>query len=250
MATNALLALLCGAACGFNASGLGTASGGVVGHDGTGSSTGDVEGSSSAGTDQADADATAGPDTAGEPSSSGPDGDGTTGPGVDPCANPMPFTVEIEASQAVLSGPMQLGVSMSEGTYAFSEVAGQGRASFEFQLPCEAEVRAWARVYDPGVGADALGFGDPDSFFVAFDAQSDTAWWYGCQTADAGLFGGAWAWPTLSDNPYCIGDQFRRTLSPGTHLLHLTNREAGNIEASRVAAVARVVVSTDPGFSP
>ena len=184
-------------------------------------------------------------------SSTGPadDGDETTGSPADPCENPPPVTFEIDVTQAMLAAPMQLGDSPSEGPYAYSETAEQGRASFEFQVPCEAEFRAWARVYDPGVGVDWLEPG-PDSFFVSVDGEDTTEWWYGCQTADAGAFGGAWTWELLMDNPYCIASDFRRTLSPGTHLLHLTNREGGAHGMNNVAAVARVVVTSDPTYVP
>lgn len=244
----ALLALVSVSACGFNPSGLGTGSDAVLGNDDTAESTmGDPEASTGAGTGHAEGDTTAG-EVAGDPTASGSDTAGSdTGVDVDPCA---PYTLEIDAAHAMLAAPMQLDTSVGEGTYAYSEVANQGRASFQFTLPCEAEVRAWARVYDPGVGIDAIDFTDPDSFLVAFDGEGDTQWWYGCETADDALFGGAWAWVTLMDNPYCIGNQFRRTLSAGTHLLHLTNREAGNHDAARVAAVARVVVTTDPAYAP
>jgi hypothetical protein len=107
-------------------------------------------------------------------------------------------------------------------------------------------------VYDPGVGADGLTATDPDSYFVAFDGEGDTQWLYGCDTFDDALYGGVWAWVPLTDHPSCLADSsdFRRTLSPGTHLLHLTNREAGNHASANVAAVARVVVTSDPAFAP
>lgn len=241
-------------ACAPDKSGLGSGSdAGLGGGDETSSSgSGALEPSTGVGSGQGEGDVT----TAGgaeDVSSSGSVDDGddtTTGVPVDPCENPAPFTVEIDVTQAVLTAPMQLGTSPTEGPYAYSEVANQGRASFQFLVPCQAEVRAWARVYDPGVGFSALDFSDPDSFRVAFDGEGDTEWWYGCQMADAAISGSAWSWEQLMDNAWCASDELRRTLSPGTHLLHLTNREPGDLGMASVAAVTRVVVTSDPAYVP
>lgn len=240
-------------ACTPDTSGLGSGSDAVLGGDDDTSSSGHaaLESSTGVGTGQGEGDVT----TAGgaDEASSGSLDDGddtTTGMPVDPCENPAPFTVEIDVTQAVLTAPMQLGTSPTEGPYAYSEVANQGRASFQFLVPCQAEFRAWAHVYDPGVGLSAFDFTDPDSFRVAFDGEGDTEWWYGCQMADAAISGGAWSWELLMDNAWCASDELRRTLSPGTHLLHLTNREAGNLGTASVAAVTRVVVTSDPAYAP
>jgi hypothetical protein len=184
---------------------------------------------------------------------SGDGGSGSSsgsGPGVDPCAEPVPVTFEIDVTEALLSDPMQLGMSGTEGAYAYSEVAGQGEASFQFLVPCEAEFRAWARVYDPAVGISGVDYSDPDSFLVAFDGEADTEWWYGCQTNDGAVSGSVWAWAVLMDNAWCTDTEFLRTLTAGTHLLHLTNREAGNHAMQTVAAVTRVVVTSDPAYAP
>jgi hypothetical protein len=174
----------------------------------------------------------------------------TSGRPVDPCDDPAPFVIELDVTQALLAAPMQLGKDASEGTYAYSEVAGQGRASFELQVPCETEVLAWGRVYDPGVGVDGLESSQPDSFLVAFDDDADTEWWYYCQMTDAALSGGAWSWEQLMDNSYCESAEFSRTLSPGTHLLHVTNLEPGSHATGEIAAVARVVLTNDPTYVP
>ncbi len=240
-----LLGLL-SAACGFDASGVGTSGGGMVAHD--------TDTSSTMGESRGSMDAESGDTTSSRDTTSGSagdaDGSGSEGPNTDPCADPAPFTVEINATHALLEPPMQSGTSMTEGAYVYSEASNSGRASFQFQLPCAAEVRAWARVYDPGVGASAVGFGDPDSYLVAFDGDEPKEWWYGCQTIDAGPYAGAWAWANMIDNPWCVESDFRRTLSSGTHLLHLTNREPGDQSSGYVAAVARVVITTDPAYSP
>lgn len=242
-------------ACSLDTSGLGSGSGAVPGGDDDGASSSgstELETSTSVGSGQAEGGTTVA-GGADEGSSSGAVDDGdetTTGPPVDPCESPAPFTVEIDVTQALLTAPMQLDTSPTEGPFAYSEVANQGRASFEFLVPCQAEVRAWARVYDPGVGANGLDFTDPDSFRIAFDGEADTEWWYGCQMADAALYGSAWSWERLMDNAWCANDEFRRTLSPGTHLLHLTNREAGSLASASVAAVASVVVTSDPAYAP
>lgn len=250
----ALGALLAVSACGFDTSGLGTATGAGVGQGSDpSSSAGEPETSTGGSTGQAEGDATSssgeGPS---DPSSAGAEDDAddtagdTTGPAIDPCADPLPVTFEIDVTQALLEAPMQLAVSPTEGTYAYSEVADQGRVSFQFSVPCQAEFRAWARVYDPNV----LALTDPDAFAVAFDGEANAEWWYGCQTIYSGGIGATWAWVPLTENPLCIAEDFRRTLSPGTHLLHLTNLEAGNHASANVAAVARVVVTSDPAFMP
>lgn len=253
-ACGALASLVLGA-CALDTYGVGSGSGAMPGAtDDTSTASGASDASTAAGSGQADDAVTVGAtDGADDASSSGVDDEGddaTTGPPVDPCEAPAPVTFEIDVTQAVIAAPMQLDVSVSEGPYAYSEVANQGQASFQFLVPCQAEFRVWARVYDPGVGADGLTFTDPDSYLVAFDGEADTEWWYGCQTYDADLFGSVWAWEPVRDNPICIDGDFRRTLSPGTHLLHLTNREAGNHASANVAAVARVVVTSDPAYAP
>jgi hypothetical protein len=249
----ATVLLACLGACTLDTSGLGSGSDAIPGGDDDGASTAggtELEPSTSVGSGQAEGDTTAAGGTD-EPASSGSVDDGdTTGSPVDPCETPAPFTVEIDVTDALLTAPMQLGTSPTEGSFAYSEVANQGRASFQFQVPCQAEFRAWARVYDPGVGASALDFSDPDSFTVAFDGEADTEWWYGCQMVDAAFIGGAWSWEPLMDNAWCANDEFRRTLSPGTHLLHLGNREAGDLGIASVAAVAHVVVTSDPAYAP
>lgn len=91
---------------------------------------------------------------------------------------------------------------------------------------------------------------DPDSFLVSFDGENPVGWWYGCQTAEAAPFGSAWGWQPVLNNAWCYGDASRRMLPVGTHLLHLTNREAGNHGSGSMAAVTRVVVTSDPAFVP
>jgi hypothetical protein len=256
-ACSVLLAWL--GACSLDTSGLGTESGAMPGaddDDASSSEGSEPETSTGGGSGQVDGDtAVDSSNDASDGSTSSStdptdDGDETTGPPVDPCESPAPVTFQIDVTQALLAAPMQLGVDASEGPYAYSETADQGRASFELQVPCQAEFRVWARVYDPGVGANSLDPG-PDSFFVSIDGESTTAWWYGCQMTDAAAFGGAWSWEPVEDNAYCIfASEFRRTLSPGTHLLHLTNREAGDHSMNSVAAVTRVVVTSDPAYVP
>lgn len=256
-ACSVLLAWL--GACSLDTSGQGSASGAMPGgNDDDTSSESDgsaLDASTGAGSGQVDGDTAVDPSNdasdGATSSSTGPadDGDETTGPPVDPCESPPPVTFEIDVTQALLAPPMQLGADASEGPYAYSESADEGRASFEFQVPCQAEFRAWARVYDPGVGANALDPG-PDSFFVSFDGESTTEWRYGCQMADAAAFGGAWSWEPVVENACFFASELRRTLSPGTHLLHLTNRESGDHSMNNVAAVARVVVTSDPSYVP
>lgn len=254
-AGGALGSLLLGA-CTLDSSGLGSGSGALPGvSDDTAMGSGASDAATAAGSGQADDAVTGGATDGADDASSSLGGDdegddASTGPPVDPCEGAPPVTFEIDVTQAMIAAPMQLDDSPTEGPYAYSEVANQGQASFQFLVPCQAEFSVWARVYDPGVGADGLSLTDPDSYLVAFDGEGDTEWWYGCQTYDAAFLGSVWAWEPVRDNPFCASGDFRRTLSPGTHLLHLTNREAGNHASANVAAVARVVVTSDPAYAP
>jgi hypothetical protein len=255
----AAIALL--GACLLDTSGAGSGSGAMPGGEGgTSSSAGgaELESSTAAGSGQADGVTTGATDPTGgadePPSSSTGSSEGgddtTTGPAMDPCENPAPFTVQLDVTQAVITPPMQLGNYPPEGNFAYSEVAYQGRASFEFDLTCQVEVRAWARVFDPGVGEDGLEREQPDSYFIAFDGEADTEWWYSCQVFNAAPSGAAWAWAQLMDNAGCGTDEFRRTLPAGKHHLNITNREAGELAEGNVAAFTRVVITSDPGYVP
>ncbi len=183
-----------------------------------------------------------------------------TGPPADPCDNPPLVTIEISADQAILNDNMHLGdIGGEVGDYAYSEAELSGRASFGFLVDCQDEYRAWAYVHDPVTGPFALGFwGDPDSFRVSFDADVGTraSWLYGCELNAIGKGGATWAWLPATDNEWCDGPPFITwVLDPGPHAFHMTNREAGThmvsgSEIGEVAAVARVIITNDPGFTP
>lgn len=248
-------------ACTLDTNGQGSGSGAVPGADddattappeaSTGGESGRADATGSGGGEGVDGTTTSVPTTATTNASMDEGDESTTGAPVDPCANPPPATFELDVTQAMLSGPMQLGNSPAEGPYAYSEVAGQGRASFQFNVECADEFRAWARVYDPGVGVDGLNPTQPDSFLISFDGEPTVEWLYGCQMIDDAVGGSLWSWERLMDTaPLCAADEFVRTLGPGTHLLHLTNRESGNHSMGEVAAVAHVFITSDPAFVP
>ncbi len=256
------VALLGGStACGYDSSGLGSASGATPNSGGNSDGTsGSTE--STGADDLEDADGSGDPDdgstgdSADSSGTSGPaDSTGDTGPMPVDCENPPLFVAEFDASDAILEPPMALGNNSDEGRYAYSEVANQGRASFPFTVPCLDEYWVFARVYDPGVGATGLDAGEPDSFGVAFDDDVPAVWLYGCQTWDMELGGWLWAWLPVVSHAVCIEDSFRKTLGAGTHVFHLGNREAGNHQPlggdyiGEVAAVSRVVITNDPNWS-
>jgi len=259
-----------GAACGFDSSGQGSASGSLPSGGGPstgpslGQTTGDTSGATigTIGTSIADGtnDATNGgddpgtsddsDDTTSEESSSGAPGD--------PCENPAPVTIVIDLVGAPLDPPMSIGNVPAVGDYAYSEASEQGGVGFEFQVPCEDEFRIWGYVHDPAAGFSDFGTNsDPDSYLVAYDNDADMSWYYGCQLYAAEPEGGpTWSWVEVRQSVFfCIIEDFRRTLSAGTHTFHVTNLEPGTHmvsgdEIGNVAAITSVVISSDPGYSP
>lgn len=191
-------------------------------------------------------------------SSAGPQSSttGTTGPVADPCRDPPPITIELDVTEGLITPPMQIGM-LPRWSYAYSEQAEAGVVSFQFQVPCQDEFRVHAFIYDSGVGLDAGNTNDPDQFLVAFDGDVTTVWDYGCQALDQAVSGHIWMWlPVVSHGLACQEGGFEQVLSPGTHLLHLTNVEPGAYEfrnndyIGEVAAVSRIVITSDPEFSP
>ncbi|MCA9705034.1 MAG: hypothetical protein KDK70_04180 [Myxococcales bacterium] len=259
------VALMTGSlACGLDASALGTDSGVVVASDGSESmavaSSGDDptaadgtgSGTSGGGSTSAVSGMESGPDpTTGD---TGDDGSSdSTGAMVDPCANPA-ATILMNADSASLDAPMQLGNVGGVGPYVYSE-QDSGQAHFAFHVSCQAEFRVYGRVYDAGVGLTA-GIMHSDSFRVAFDDDPPEDWLYGCQTFDAAVGGYVWEWELVKSHVACIEEDFRRTLSPGTHVLHVLNVEGGmhqqgiGTDIGTVAALASVAITSDPAYSP
>lgn len=246
-------------ACELDTTGQGTGSGAIVASD-----TDHAEPTTGGATPSPEPDTGAADGTGGSSDGEGPspddgDMDDTTGAMSESCENPEPVTIDMSVEEATIVSPMRRTTLPGYWSYAFSEETALGRASFEFQVPCPGEFRVFAFVYDSGVGLDAGTVGDPDAYRVAIDDDTPVDWFYGCQTIDDGVNGHVWTWlPVVSHGLFCKDEDYSRTLSPGVHLLHLTNREAGDHQSSDgtttyvgdVAAVSRVVITSDPNYSP
>lgn len=255
----AVAALLGGsAACGFDSTGVGSASGPIVGDpNATAASTGEpMTGSDDSASGAVDGDSGGiGPLGTSGGSDDGDADSESTGPAVDPCAGPPSVIIEMGVEEATISNPMLTG-SVGGQSYAYSEATMEGTASFEFDVPCQDEYRVFARVYDPNIGI-AVG-SDPDSYMVAFDDDGPLPWRYGCQTLFSTVAIFLWDWlPIETHDQLCGSTEFGKTLSAGTHTLHVINRENGNHDVGvlpgdigNVAAISRVVITSDPGYSP
>ena len=261
------LAAVWSAACGLNTSGFGTATGSIPEGGTTESADTDVLDPSSGTTSPAADDGASGT-TTDEPSTTTTTGttaaedddtadDDTTGPPVDPCNPAPPVMIEVAAGDAMLNASMNLGNVASIGDYLYSESQLAGTASFTFQVECPGEYFAWAFVHDPVTGITSTGVrGDPDSYRVRFDNGSFEDWLYGCDLNDFGDSGATWAWLRATQSDVCLSPSaITASLTAGTHVFHMTNREEGNHQVSgqdigNVAAVARVLITNDPGFSP
>lgn len=245
---------LAGAACGPDTSSQGGDSGAKPGQDGA--ETEDGTGTTASSTDGANTSPTGGDQTSG--TSTGELDDGTsTGPAVDPCDAPPRVTLELDLSAASLDETMHEGSIAAVGAYAYSEQAGSGTVSFDFELMCEDEYRVWAQVHDPEAGNRDLGsYVDPDSFAVSIDERATVQWWFGCQMSGTNPRGGAaWQWLSVRGSEFCIPTDYRPVLTAGAHQLRLTNLEAGvhqvsGDEIGYVAAVSRVVITNDPAYAP
>ncbi len=148
-----------------------------------------------------------------------------------------------KAEKALLTPPMQKMQNNDEGTIAFSYIAGEGSAEFTVDIPCAGTYHLWARVLDlaPGVGNGQ----DPDSFTVSVDGESKIEWVYGCTTSTA------WSWQRVQerDSLTCLGAAaYPLELGSGQHTITLGNLEAGVLD--KYAAVARILVTSDPNYLP
>ena len=179
----------------------------------------------------------------------------TTGMPPDPCANPPLETFTIEVSAATVTAPMVTGTHPTHGVYAFSSQADAGTVSFPFATDCEQTWRAWAFVYDedPGFSTQT----DPDSFDVWLDETGSTLWVYGCQNDAIFPAPSQWQWVSVNDTGLCVfeNDPITFTLPAGPHAMHFRNVESGTAgdgasNPGVVAAIARVVITNDPNFSP
>mgnify|MGYP001211640991 CR=1 FL=1 len=260
----ALVGLAAGASCGFGSdgdttgamlgSGPSSPDGGTTAADGSGASddatvTGDGTGGMMTGVGSITS-PTSGP---AEDSGADSSGDGsmetTGGTTVDPCANPPAETYQFDLSFATLSPDIQTGTHGTWGQYGYSVTPNAGVISFPFTVACPAVFRAFAFVYDDEpLGVD---ISQADSLRAKVDNGNYKLWAYGCQP----LVGG-WGWREVRDNgALCQGGAMSWTLSAGSHAIHFQNVEGGSAgnngdDPGNVAALAHVIVTSDPAFTP
>jgi hypothetical protein len=258
-----LAPLLGAAACGFGSAGGGSGAqlgqegddggtGGTateVATDGTADGTAATSGATGAGSVTDPGTGSPGVDA----TDSGDESGGSTGGPIDPC-NPAPQEIyDFPMSSAIVNGPVTGGTHNVWGEYLFSETAGQGSMSFLFSSQCPGDFFAWAVAYDDDA-LDALSSSSADVFRIKIDNGSGNSWSYGCQSQ----FGVPWKWRAAQDNgAVCIDNSERMhwTLAPGPHTIHFENIEGGQStgtgnDPGNVAALAHVIVTNDPAFSP
>jgi hypothetical protein len=218
--------------------------------DGTAEGTGGMTGVGSITTPTSEDDGTGDADSTGVPVD-----ETSTGEPPDPCANPPAQTIAIEVSAATVHAPMTTGTHPTHGVYAYSAVSNDGEVSFPFATDCEDTWRAWAFIYDqdPGFSTQT----DPDSFDVWLDESGATLWVYGCQNDAIFPAPPQWSWQSVNDTGLCVfeNDPIEFTLPAGPHAMHFRNIEGGSAgnggsDPGNVAAIARIVITNDPGFTP
>ena len=253
------------AACGFGSdgdttgavlgSGMSAADGGTSAADGgsaTGGDdvmTGDGTGATMTGVGSITSPASGPSEDSGAESTGDGSMDTTTGQPADPCANAPFETYEFDLSAATLSPEIQTGNAAGIGAYGYSVQANAGVMSFPFTVVCPAVFQAFALVYDDApLGIDPT---QADSLRVKVDNGSNEVWQYGCQP-DAGF----WGWRAVRDSAgICQGTNRSWQLTTGSHAIHFQNVEAGQAgnngnDPGNVAALARVIITSDPSFSP
>ena len=156
-----------------------------------------------------------------------------------------PFHEVLYVKDASIEPPMMTGDNDKEGVVAVSLEAEAGAVLFKVGLPCTDTYYLWGRVFDanPGMPADS----DPDSYYASLDDGPEITWEYGCQTADAPL----WSWQRVQlfdPNGCTLKDPWELALTAGTHHVKLRNREEASLFKQN--AVARILVTNDPGYVP
>lgn len=243
--------------CGFDSSGLGGATHGV--EDTTTGAAGDSSGTistESTSTDAASAgDGSGSVSSASESTMTGADStttgsdSGASTTASDPCQPAPFFKVSVVADNATLQNMDLDQLPQPVGPYAYSEVAGEGQATFEFDVDCPGTYSIHGLVYD----ADQLTLANADSFEVSVDQGDWHVWPYGCQI---GL--SPWRYrrvrtDAVEDLQCLISQELTFSLQAGTHTVTLRNLESGSHGGTwpgSVAAVARILVTNDPGYSP
>lgn len=170
----------------------------------------------------------------------------TTGP--PPCEGMPVKQIEL-AKDAMVTPPMQKMWSNLDGSeVAYSPQWEAGTATFTFDIDCDGGTfYVWGRVLDYHSGVNN---NDPDSYYVRVDGGPESGWFYGCQT---GQLSGGYHWlrvrlgtqgaPCDSYTPLVL------QLTPGPHTITLRNRE-GEDDGNHVAAVARLLITSDPNYVP
>lgn len=171
-----------------------------------------------------------------------------------PCDNPPTETFTFTMADAIVNGPMNMGIHPTHGLYMYSTTPNAGVVSFLFDPQCAGTFFAWAFAYDDDA-LSALSSDQADVFRVKIDNGSGQLWRYGCQSQ----IGSPWMWRKVSDNgATCVLDNSGSVswnLAETPHTIHFENVEAGSAgndgnDPGNVAAISHVVVTNDPNFSP
>lgn len=199
-----------------------------------------------------------GADPSGEPSesSSSSIADESSSGGIDECADPPFFAVQVPADQALLVPPMTLDAVANGAPYVYSPTEDMGTATFTFDVPCPDEYFFHAFVYDAVPGPIDLAFQDngADSYAITVGGGATATWQYGCQTSGS-LLPPVWQWQPVMDNFGCIiaDDKVIAPLLAGSHSIAFRNLEPGTNDVDTpgsAAAIAVLVVTNDPNHVP
>jgi hypothetical protein len=153
------------------------------------------------------------------------------------------------AEDAMLVAPMELAPAPllpGEHLLARSYAGQAGTITFDFDLPCATSVEIHALVWDATSGI--IQDNDPDSYVVSVDGGPEVVWTYGCGSADVPDQSWLWQRVASSRRTACDDTPLALDLSAGPHELVLLNRESGG--GTVYAAIAAVVVTSDPSFDP
>jgi hypothetical protein len=177
----------------------------------------------------------------GSPVTSGTDDSGAP---ID-CGVPSIFELDIEDASVI--PPMTTQDVQGVGLAAYSEWSDDGELEFTIDVACPGTYFLHGFVLDLWSGVHS--YQDPDSYVVSWPGSSIT-WYYGCQTG--GLSEG-WHWlpvTYVAEGGYCEdAARIELTLGQGEHVITLHNREGATWD-DYVAAIARLVVTNDPDYTP
>lgn len=155
-------------------------------------------------------------------------------------------TFDLGIDDATVIEPMQMIDVDGVGLAAFSSERDAGDVEFSFDVDCPGTYYLHAYVADLWAGVH---YDDPDSYDVYWPG-GEGSWYYGCQTA--GTFDG-WHWlqvfTGVQGEPCDTATPVVIELAAGTNVVRLRNREE-EVYWGGVAAIARLVVTDDPGYAP